>query len=473
MSMKFKVNHSSVNLKLSLKFCKLVERQVGQVEFLFIFTTISKIIKMNTPLHVEIVQKTQSRASKDHIKELVHSFLLNFVSLCPGASITETGLEYNADLKEHVQMITFCDIEHDTEVLVTEANLVYHIYKLDTFGAETDTMTDTSTGEEFAAADMWALPSQEFHGLWDSLIYDTKLKEDTVRFVETAFDFADKGVDPNVVGWNRVVLLHGPPGTGKTSLCRALAQKLSVRLADRFPRARLVEINAHGLFSKWFAESGKLVARLFERLEEIVADRRLLACVLVDEVESLAHARRAALSGLEPSDSIRAVNALLTQLDRLRRRPNALVLTTSNVTGAIDVAFVDRADIKRRVGPPSARATYKILRGCCVELMARGIIAPQEFVFDLRVLEDTRFADSEPSRPSLRLWEVSQEAAKAGLSGRALRRLPFLARALHAREPGAPNLLCFVTALHSALHEHLSDAAEMDDPITSAPIAAV
>lgn len=38
------------------------------------------------------------------------------------------------------------------------------------------------------------------------------------------------------------------------------------------------------------------------------------------------------MSGSEPSDAIRAVNALLTQLDALRRHPNALVLTTSNIT---------------------------------------------------------------------------------------------------------------------------------------------
>jgi SpoVK/Ycf46/Vps4 family AAA+-type ATPase len=59
---------------------------------------------------------------------------------------------------------------------------------------------------------------------------------------------------------------------------------------------------------------------------------------------------QAAAGGGEPSDAIRAVNALLTQLDQLRRFPNVMVLTTSNITEAIDVAFVDRADIK--VGPP-------------------------------------------------------------------------------------------------------------------------
>lgn len=420
---------------------------------------------MNIPLHVEVVQKRQSRESKAFIKDIVHSYLANFASITPGVTICNNELEEYLELKEHVQCITFCDVEHESEVNITECELIYHIYTLDNFGAETDSMTDTASGEELAAADVWALPSEEFHGLWENLVYDSKLKEDTLRFVETAFDFADRGVDPNVIGWNRVVLLHGPPGTGKTSLCRALAQKLAIRLGDRFPRARLLEINAHGLFSKWFSESGKLVAKLFDRIRDIVEDRRLLACVLVDEVESLAHARKAALAGLEPSDSIRAVNAILTQLDRLKRHPNALVLTTSNVTGAIDVAFVDRADIKRRVGPPSARAAYEILRGCCAELMARGAVAPRERLFALRVLEAARFADTEGSRASLRLWAAAREAAAARLSGRALRRLPFLARALHtaAAPAPAPSLPRFIDALQAALQQHLRDADDLLD----------
>lgn len=51
------------------------------------------------------------------------------------------------------------------------------------------------------------------------------------------------------------------------------------------------------------------------------------------------------------------------------RNPNVLILTTSNVTGAIDLAFVDRADIKQYIGPPSAAAIFKIYHSCINELM--------------------------------------------------------------------------------------------------------
>lgn len=51
------------------------------------------------------------------------------------------------------------------------------------------------------------------------------------------------------------------------------------------------------------------------------------------------------------------------------RHPNVLILTTSNITGAIDLAFVDRADIKQYIGPPSTEAIYSIYLSCLQELM--------------------------------------------------------------------------------------------------------
>jgi SpoVK/Ycf46/Vps4 family AAA+-type ATPase len=64
------------------------------------------------------------------------------------------------------------------------------------------------------------------------------------------------------------------------------------------------------------------------------------------------------VSGSEPADAIRAVNALLTRLDQLRASPNVMVLTTSNITEAIDLAFVDRADIKAYIGNPNLQARW-------------------------------------------------------------------------------------------------------------------
>jgi len=99
---------------------------------------------------------------------------------------------------------------------------------------------------------------------------------------------------------------------------RGLAQKLAIRLSGQFQYGQLVEVNAHSLFSKWFSESGKLVQKLFGKIEELVEERDSLVIVLIDEVESLTAARKSALSGSEPSDAIRVVNAVLTQIDKLK-----------------------------------------------------------------------------------------------------------------------------------------------------------
>lgn len=129
--------------------------------------------------------------------------------------------------------------------------------------------------------------------------------------------------------------------SGKTSLCKALAHKLAIRLSNKYSCGQLIEVNAHSLFSKWFSESGKLVMKLFQKIDDLVQDESVFVCVLIgdfyfclekisrkkktfffylaDEVESLTAARKSAVSGSEPSDAIRVVNALLTQLDQLKQ----------------------------------------------------------------------------------------------------------------------------------------------------------
>jgi len=166
--------------------------------------------------------------------------------------------------------------------------------------------------ESTVMAHEWVLPSVQFQGLWETLIYDDALPQRLLDYVSTAMYFSDCGVNAGLIAWNRVVLLHGPPGTGKTSLCRALSQKLAIRWSHRYAYGKLIEINAHSLFSKWFAESGKLVQKVFQGIWDVAQEDDAFVCILMDEVESLAAARQASMSGSDPQDAVRVrlINAL-------------------------------------------------------------------------------------------------------------------------------------------------------------------
>lgn len=135
----------------------------------------------------------------------------------------------------------------------SEAEYLLHIYILEESEPELQDLGDNEE-EEVPAATHYELPCTEFHGLWETLIYDHDLKQKMLNFIKTTIMFADRGVNSNIISWNKVILLHGPPGTGKTSFCKALAQKMAIRLNSRYQQTQLVEINSHSLFSKWFSE---------------------------------------------------------------------------------------------------------------------------------------------------------------------------------------------------------------------------
>jgi len=353
-------------------------------------------------------------------------------------------------LRENVSRIVISDLNlhraaPGEPVNVRKGDLDVHVFSLTETGPENELLEGGE--EELAAANHYMLPSLEFDGLWESLVYDSNVKSELLNYASTALSFSEAGVDANIVACNRVVLLHGPPGTGKTSLCKALAQKLAIRFSHLYTSGQLVEINSHSLFSKWFSESGKLVMKMFQNIEEFVSVPDALVFLLIDEVESLTAARKSASNGNEPSDAIRVVNALLTQIDRLKRYPNVFILTTSNLTGSIDLAFVDRADIKQYIGPPARSAIAAIYESSIRELISKGLIVGVDSSLATRLHES--------------LEAVSE--ASLGFSGRTLRKLPFIAFALFFPAAKRPNLDQFIAALSRAIQRQREERAHIPD----------
>ncbi|KAI9352314.1 Trip13 protein [Zopfochytrium polystomum] len=198
---------------------------------------------------------------------------------------------------------------------------------------------------------------------------------------------------------------------------------------------------------------------MFQSIKDMCEDPETFVCVLIDEVESLTAARKAAVSGMEPSDAIRVVNALLTQIDSLKRRRNVLVLSTSNITEAIDTAFVDRADMKQYIGLPSKKVIYAILSSIINELARCGLIQSSGNLIDWRGIELFAREDIIVS-PSDRLYFLSGKSV--GFSGRTIRKLPFLAHALHMRGGQEATLVTFLDALEAAIDDEFKNRSEMN-----------
>ena len=124
--------------------------------------------------------------------------------------------------------------------------------------------------------------------------------------------------------------------------------------------------------------------------------------------------------GSEPSDSIRAVNVLLTQIDALKETNRVLILTTSNLLETVDPAFLDRIDLKFRLGQPSSHAKYEILAAGIQELMSKGLL--DEATISSHAAASV-LGEADASRQIMELIETRLGSR----SGRSLRKLPFLA----------------------------------------------
>lgn len=165
--------------------------------------------------------------------------------------------------------------------------------------------------DDFREARVLELPNAALHDEWNTLVFEDGLPARLLRYlVRMTGMMRQPGLNMSTFNWNRLCLLHGPPGSGKSTLCRALAQKVSIRLGGTFSKSTLVEINTNAMLSKYFGESGKLIGATFDRVMSMAQEQDGLICVVMDEVETIAGSREMSATGNECRDGLRVSEVL-------------------------------------------------------------------------------------------------------------------------------------------------------------------
>jgi pachytene checkpoint protein 2 len=212
-----------------------------------------------------------------------------------------------------------------------------------------------------------SLPAGHHDGPWDHIVTPPGLKE---RLLSQALLTLLHGRRLATLAGlpHGLIVLAGPPGTGKTTLARGLAQQVALAVAPE-GATTFVEIDPHAFPSELLGESQRAVGRLLRDTIPELAMRRPHTVVLIDEVESFAVARSAASFAANPVDVHRATDAVLAGIDAIAGGlPRVLFLATTNFLDGVDEAFLSRADLVVTFALPDTATAARIIHHSLVEL---------------------------------------------------------------------------------------------------------
>ena len=152
--------------------------------------------------------------------------------------------------------------------------------------------------------------------------------------------FRRLGIDPP-----KGVLLHGPPGTGKTMIAKAVATEVN---------AHFKSINGPEIISKYYGESEKQLREIFDEAAENAP-----AIIFIDEIDSICPKREEVTGEVER----RVVAQMLTLMDGMEGRDNVVVIGATNRRDALDPALrrPGRFDREIEIGVPDRDGRNEIM----------------------------------------------------------------------------------------------------------------
>lgn len=125
------------------------------------------------------------------------------------------------------------------------------------------------------------------------------------------------------------IILHGPPGNGKTSLVRSVVSECE-RLARRGVKITVYSRKAADVLSRFYGEAEKNLRDLFDLAEE-----HQPSVIFFDEFDALVPARNSRQNQVHNS----IVATLLSLMDGLSKRGRVVVIAATNRVDAIDPAL--------------------------------------------------------------------------------------------------------------------------------------